>query len=61
MSLGTYQFGSQFQRANFATYTIKTASNASPVSPNYDISLSQVLVNAEETVKHRIAISCGNT
>ena len=57
MSLGTYQFGSQFQRANFGTYTIKSASNASPVSPNYDISLSQVLVNAEEPVKHRIALA----
>jgi hypothetical protein len=56
VSLGTYQFGSQFQRANFGTYTIKTASNATPVSPNYDISLSQVLVNAEESVKHRIAL-----
>jgi hypothetical protein len=57
VSLGTYQFGSQFQRANFGTYTIKSASNASPVSPNYDISLSQVLVNAEESVKHRIALA----
>jgi hypothetical protein len=54
VSLGTYQFGGQFQRANFATYTIKTASNASPMSPNYDISLSQVLVNAN--TKHKIAI-----
>jgi hypothetical protein len=56
VSLGTYQFGAQFQRANFATYTIKTASNATPASPNYDISLSQVLSNAEENTKHRIAI-----
>jgi hypothetical protein len=57
VSLGTYQFGSQFQRANFATSTIKTGSNTAPVSPNYDISLSQVLVNADETVKHRIALA----
>jgi hypothetical protein len=57
VSLDTYQFGSQFQRANFGTYTIKSASNPSPVSPNYDIALSQVLVNAEESVKHRIALA----
>jgi hypothetical protein len=56
VSVGGYQFGSQFQRANFGTYTIKTASNPNPRSPNYDISLSSVLVNAEEQVKHRIAL-----
>jgi hypothetical protein len=56
VSLGTYQFGSQFQRANFSTYTIKSASNASPASPNYDISLSAIVVNAEESIKQRIAI-----
>jgi hypothetical protein len=56
VSLGTYQFGSQFQRANFGTYTIKTGSNATPVSPNCDISLSQVLSNQEEKKGHSIAI-----
>jgi len=55
VSLGTYQFGSQFQRANFATYTIKTTTNT-PVSPNYDISLQQVLVNTEEKSQNRIAL-----
>jgi hypothetical protein len=49
VSLGTYQFGSQFQRANFSTYTIQSASSASPASPNYNISLSAVVVNAEES------------
>jgi len=57
VSLGTYQFGSQFQRANFGTDTIKTASNANPASPNYDISLSQVLVNTEEKAQNRIALA----
>jgi hypothetical protein len=57
VSLGTYQFGSQFQRANFGTYTIKTATNAKPNSPNYNISLSQVLVNTEERAKNRIALA----
>jgi hypothetical protein len=56
VSLGTYQFGSQFQRANFGTYTIKTASNANPVSPNYNILISAALLNTEESTQRRITI-----
>jgi hypothetical protein len=49
--IGSAQFGSLFQRANFWTYTKTKA-----VSPNYQVTLAQVLVNAEETAKHTISI-----
>jgi hypothetical protein len=50
-TLGSGQFGSLFQRANFWTYTQPKAA-----SPNYQITLNQVLVNAEETKAHTIAL-----
>ncbi len=49
--LGAAEFGSLFQRANFWTYTQPKAA-----SPNYQVTLSQVLVNAEENATHTIAI-----
>jgi hypothetical protein len=42
-SVGTAQFVSLFQRANFWTFTQPKAA-----SPNYQITLNQVLINAEE-------------
>ena len=50
-SVGTAQFVSLFQRANFWTYTQPKAA-----SPNYQVTLNQVLVNAEETKAHTIAL-----
>jgi hypothetical protein len=49
--VGAYQLGSVFQRANFWTYTQPKAA-----SPNYQVTLSQTLANAEETTKRTIAI-----
>jgi hypothetical protein len=49
--IGTSQFVSLFQRANFWTYTQPKAA-----SPSYEVTLSQVLTNSEENVKHTIAI-----
>jgi hypothetical protein len=50
-TIGTAQFVSLFQRANFWTYTQPTAA-----SPSYEVTLSQVLTNSEENVKHTISI-----
>jgi hypothetical protein len=49
--IGTAQFVSLFQRANFWTYTQPKAA-----SPSYEVTLSQVLTNSEENVKHTISI-----
>jgi hypothetical protein len=49
--VGTAEFGSLFQRANFWTYTQPKAPSAS-----YEVTLSQVLTNSEENTKHTIAI-----
>jgi hypothetical protein len=49
--VGPAQFGSLFQRANFWTYAQPKAA-----SPNYQVTLAQVLSNAEENLKHTIAI-----
>jgi hypothetical protein len=50
-ALGSGQLGSLFQRANFWTSTQPKAA-----SPNYQITLNQILVNAEEKKGHEIAI-----
>jgi hypothetical protein len=54
--LGKGQFVSLFQRANFWAYTQPKTTNPSTVNPGYQVFLSQVLVNAEETAKRTITI-----
>jgi hypothetical protein len=49
--VGAYQLLSVFQRANFWTYTQPKAA-----SPNYQVSLAQALVIAEDNVKRTITI-----
>jgi hypothetical protein len=50
-SLGVGQFASLFQRANFFAYTAKGA-----ISPNYQVTLEQVLENREENVNKTITL-----
>jgi hypothetical protein len=50
-SLGVGQFVSLFQRANFFAYTAKGA-----ISPNYQVTLEQVLENREENVNKTITL-----
>jgi len=49
--LGTGEFASLFQRANFSTYTAKGGTN-----PNYQVSLKPSLLNREENIKRSIQI-----
>jgi hypothetical protein len=51
-SLGEFQFGSLFQRANFWVPYIQPKG----INGNYQVNLSPILLNTEESTKHTIAI-----
>jgi hypothetical protein len=55
-SLGSGQFASLFQRANFAADIVKNAPNAKPMNPNYQVTLSQTLLNYENKPKRTIVL-----
>jgi hypothetical protein len=55
-SLGSGQFASLFQRANFAADIVKNAQNPKPMNPNYQVTLQQTLLNFEDKPKRTIQL-----
>jgi hypothetical protein len=54
--LGSGQYASLFQRANFWTYINPKATSPKPINPNYQVDFRQVLLNSEDRPAETIEI-----